>query len=101
MSAIEVRNLSKQYRVYQKREGLWASLKGLFSREYKTVDAVRDVSFTIEAARWSPSWAPTEQAKPHTQAAVGPDLPVQRHGNRPGATSPGNATTTTGGDSPS
>ena len=49
MSAIEVRNLSKQYRVYQKREGLWASLKGLFSREYKTVDAVRDVSFTIEA----------------------------------------------------
>lgn len=48
MPAIEVRNLSKQYRVYQKREGMWASVTGLFRREYKTVDAVRDVSFTIE-----------------------------------------------------
>ena len=48
MSAIEVRNLTKQYRVYQKSEGMWASVKGLFHREYKTVDAVRDVSFTIE-----------------------------------------------------
>lgn len=48
MPAIDVRNLSKQYRVYQKREGIWASLTGLFHREYKTVEAVRDVSFTIE-----------------------------------------------------
>ena len=49
MPAIEVSHLSKQYRVYQKREGLWASLKGLFHRDYKTVDAVRDVSFSIDA----------------------------------------------------
>lgn len=48
MSAIEVRHLSKQYRVYQKREGIWASVKGLFHREYKAVDAVKDVSFSIE-----------------------------------------------------
>lgn len=48
MPAIEVTNLSKSYRVYRKREGVWASIAGLFHREYKTVEAVRDVSFTID-----------------------------------------------------
>ena len=49
MPAIDVRNLSKTYRVYQKREGVLASIAGLFHREYKSVDAVKDVSFRIEA----------------------------------------------------
>jgi ABC-2 type transport system ATP-binding protein len=48
MPAIEVHNLSKTYRVYQKREGVLASIAGLFHREYKMVQAVRDVSFQIE-----------------------------------------------------
>lgn len=48
MPAIEVTNLSKSYRVYRKREGVWASIAGLFHREYKTVEAVRDVNFRIE-----------------------------------------------------
>ncbi|MEW4529925.1 MAG: ABC transporter ATP-binding protein [Maioricimonas sp. JB045] len=48
MPAIEVSNLCKTYRVYRKREGLLASVRGLFHREYKTVEAVRNVSFTIE-----------------------------------------------------
>ncbi|MEW4490987.1 ABC transporter ATP-binding protein [Thalassoglobus sp. JC818] len=48
MLAIEAKNLSKTYRVYQKHEGILASLRGLFQREYKTVRAVRDVSFQIE-----------------------------------------------------
>ena len=48
MSAITVRNLSKSYRVFRKQEGLWASVAGLFKREYKTIEAVRSVSFTIE-----------------------------------------------------
>lgn len=55
MPAIEVRNLSKQYRVYQKREGMWASVRGLFRREYKTIDAVRDVSFTIDEGEMTPT----------------------------------------------
>ncbi|HUG93289.1 MAG TPA: ABC transporter ATP-binding protein [Planctomycetaceae bacterium] len=50
MPAIEVRNLSKSYRVYCKREGVLASIAGLFRREYKEVRAVRDVSFTIDEA---------------------------------------------------
>jgi ABC-2 type transport system ATP-binding protein len=49
MPAIEVTGLCKTYRVYRKREGLWASITGLFHREYKSVEAVRNVSFTIEA----------------------------------------------------
>ncbi len=45
--AIEASHLSKHYRVFRKREGLMASIKGLFKREYKTVEAVRDVSFRV------------------------------------------------------
>ena len=47
--AIEAVGLSKQYRVYRKREGLLASVKGLFKREYQIVEAVRSVSFQIES----------------------------------------------------
>ena len=47
--AIEAIGLSKQYQVFRKREGLLASVKGLFKREYKLVEAVRDVSFRVHA----------------------------------------------------
>ena len=47
--AIEARSLTKEYRVYRKREGLAASIRGLFKREYKIVEAVRSVSFKIES----------------------------------------------------
>lgn len=48
MPVIEALNLRKTYRVYRKREGLWASVTGLFRREYKEVTAVGGVSFSIE-----------------------------------------------------
>ncbi|MCA9065060.1 MAG: ATP-binding cassette domain-containing protein, partial [Planctomycetaceae bacterium] len=48
MSAIEVSDLNRVYRVFRKRDGLLASLRGLFHREYNEVHAVRNVSFTIE-----------------------------------------------------
>jgi len=48
MVAIEVQNLSKTYQVYRKREGLLASVKGLFHREYNEVQAVRQVSFQVQ-----------------------------------------------------
>ncbi len=35
MAIIEIEKLAKSYRVYQKREGLWASMRGLFRREYE------------------------------------------------------------------
>lgn len=48
MPAIDVRNLSKIYRVFRKREGLLASIRGLFHREYESVHAVDGIDFTVE-----------------------------------------------------
>lgn len=48
MSAIEVQNLGRTYKVYRKREGLFASVRGLLHREYREVHAVQDVSFSID-----------------------------------------------------
>lgn len=45
--AIRASGLCKQYRVYRKREGLLASVKGLFHRQYEPVDAVRNIDFEI------------------------------------------------------
>jgi ABC-2 type transport system ATP-binding protein len=48
MPIIEAQNLTKTYRVSQKKEGFLGALRGLFHREYKQVRAVDGVSFTIE-----------------------------------------------------
>jgi ABC-2 type transport system ATP-binding protein len=48
MPIIEARELTKVYRVFQKRNGLLGAVRGLFRREYKEVRAVDGVSFTIE-----------------------------------------------------
>ncbi len=45
---IEAENLSKTYRVFQKKEGFLGAVRGLFRRQYKEVRAVDGVSFTIE-----------------------------------------------------
>lgn len=48
MSFIEVRQISKTFRIVKKKNGLKASIKSFFKREYMDVAAVQDVSFTIE-----------------------------------------------------
>src|SRR5687767_232725 len=48
MPIIEANGLSKTYRVYQKKDGLFGAVRGLFRREYKDVNAVANVSFAIE-----------------------------------------------------
>src|SRR5215471_9278772 len=48
MSIIEVRELSKQFRTFRRREGVLGALQNLFVREYITVNAVDRVSFTIQ-----------------------------------------------------
>ena len=48
MSLIHVKNLVKEYKTYDRREGISGAMRDLFSREYKTLRAVDDVSFDIE-----------------------------------------------------
>jgi ABC-2 type transport system ATP-binding protein len=48
-SQIQVKNLSKTYRVPVRPEGLGASFKSLLNPRFDEVCAVRDVSFSIEA----------------------------------------------------
>ena len=48
MPIIEAQGLAKTYRVFQKKEGLFGAVRGLFRRQYKEVRAVDGVSFTIE-----------------------------------------------------
>lgn len=46
---ITVRNLTKTYRVPERAPGVSAALKSLVRRTYRDVQAVRDISFTVEA----------------------------------------------------
>jgi ABC-2 type transport system ATP-binding protein len=48
MPFIETRNLSKTFQVLEKKSGLLASVSGLFSRKYKSISAVEDISFSVE-----------------------------------------------------
>ena len=49
MSAIiEIKNVTKEFKVLNRREGLKGSIKDLFSRDYKIVRAVDNVSMTVE-----------------------------------------------------
>jgi ABC-2 type transport system ATP-binding protein len=48
MPIIEARGLTKTYKVFQKNPGLRGAFVSLFRRQYKSVQAVREASFTIE-----------------------------------------------------
>lgn len=48
MPQIVVSNLEKQFRVAQGQAGVWGAVKGLLRRRYRDVQALHDVSFTIE-----------------------------------------------------
>ena len=44
---IEVNDLAKEYRVYDKPEGLWASVRGLFHRKNRIIHALRGVNLSV------------------------------------------------------
>lgn len=45
---IEVKNLCKDYHIVKKEEGLKGAVKGLFKSEKKTIEAVRNLDFTVD-----------------------------------------------------
>src|SRR5512135_1708136 len=49
MPAIEVTNLQKIFQTKRKAEGMSGSIRSLFKPEYSSVEAVRDLSFSMEA----------------------------------------------------
>lgn len=48
MNAIEVKNLTKEFKVKEKEKGFKGTLKSLFKQRYKIVKAVNDISFNVE-----------------------------------------------------
>lgn len=48
MSFIQANELTKTYTVFEKEDGILGSAKGLFVRKYKTVEAVKAISFSVE-----------------------------------------------------
>ncbi|MDO4864361.1 MAG: ATP-binding cassette domain-containing protein [Ruminococcus sp.] len=45
---IDIKNVTKEFKVLNRREGLAGSIRDLFSRDYKTVRAVDNVTMSIE-----------------------------------------------------
>lgn len=66
MAIIEIENLTKSYRVYQKQEGVWASVQGLFKRSYREVDAVRSIDLEVEEGEFVAFLGPNGAGKTTT-----------------------------------
>lgn len=48
MPFITVKDLTKNYKVFEKDDGITGAVKSLIHRRYKTVEAVKNISFTVE-----------------------------------------------------
>ncbi|QDS96305.1 putative ABC transporter ATP-binding protein YbhF [Roseimaritima multifibrata] len=66
MPIIEVSQLTKSYRVYQKREGLMDSVRGLFHREYREVEAVKGIDLKVEQGEFVAFLGPNGAGKTTT-----------------------------------
>ena len=66
MPIVEIEKLAKVYRVYQKGEGLGASLRGLFRRQYREVRAVRGIDLKVEQGEFVAFLGPNGAGKTTT-----------------------------------
>ncbi|MBI2822012.1 MAG: ATP-binding cassette domain-containing protein [Acidobacteria bacterium] len=48
MPLIEVRNVTKIFRTYDRKEGVWGGIQNLFVRQYRDLAAVGGISFSID-----------------------------------------------------
>lgn len=48
MNIIEVKNLNKQFKIKEKEKGIKGSLKSIIKPSYKTINAVNNISFSVE-----------------------------------------------------
>lgn len=49
--SLVLKDLSRQYKVHEKASGMAASLKSLFKRNWKIIDAASDISFEVERGK--------------------------------------------------
>ena len=49
MGLIHIEDLSKHFKILNRREGLGGAFRDLFSADYRTVEAVSGISFDIDA----------------------------------------------------
>jgi len=81
---IDVSHLSKTFRVAQKEPGLAGAIKGLFTRHYRDVHAVRDISFSIKEGELVGFLGPNGAGKnDHAQNAFRTLAPDRRRCDRP------------------
>ena len=66
MAIIEIENLTKTYRVYQKQEGVLASIRGLFKRSFREVHAVRSIDLQVEEGEFVAFLGPNGAGKTTT-----------------------------------
>ena len=66
MSIIQVRDLTKSYLVYKKREGLGESIRGLFHREHSEVQAVRSINLNVDQGEFVAFLGPNGAGKTTT-----------------------------------
>jgi ABC-2 type transport system ATP-binding protein len=82
MAIIEIEDLTKSYRVYQKKEGLRASLRGLFRREYREVKAVRGINLEVAEGEFVAFLGPNGAGKTTTlkllSGVINPDSGTAR-----------------------
>lgn len=63
---IQLEKLTKTYQVYQKQEGLLSSIRGLFHRKYKTVQAVKGIDLTVDQGEFVAFLGPNGAGKTTT-----------------------------------